>query len=103
MQRVAELVKECARVVERQQCRLAVSALREIQHVDDDRRLGFAKLVLRAEARHPRTRSLRGAREIIADEKPDVRPVPVEHFPGSRFGVITRQIGALFELQSEQA
>ena len=103
MQRVTELVKQRARVVERQQCRLAVSALREIQYVDDDGRLGFAELVLRAEARHPRARSLRGTCEIIANENADMRPVPVEHFPGSRFGVIARQIGALFEFSPNSA
>ena len=100
---MAELVKQRACVVERQQRRPAIAALGKVQYVDDDRRLPLGELVLRPEARHPGARALRGAGKIIADEYADVGSVFAEDLPGPHFRMVARQIVSLFELQTKEA
>ena len=58
MQRVAEFVKERARIVDAQQTGLAFASLGEIHHVDHDRQLRPVELLLAAETAHPRAASL---------------------------------------------
>jgi hypothetical protein len=66
VQRVAELVEQRSRVVEAEQCRLALRRLVEIHDIDDDRPDITRELLLAAEAAHPCAAALRGPGEIIA-------------------------------------
>ena len=72
MQRMAELVEQCARVVEAEQLRRAGRAFREIHHIDDDGADVAGKFLLAAELRHPGAAALRGPREIIAKKQRDM-------------------------------
>ena len=75
VQRVAELVEQGAGVVEAQQRRLAVGGLGKIHHVDDERADVAGELFLIAQSGHPGAAALRCAREIIAEEQPDLSAV----------------------------
>ncbi len=77
MQRVAEFVEQRARVIEAQQRRLAAGGLGEIADIDDQRADVARKLFLIAQRGHPGAAALRGAREIIAEEQPDLVAVGV--------------------------
>ncbi len=74
VQRMAEFVKERARIVEAQEAGFALGRLHEIQHIDDDRQDLAIELFLLAKIAHPGAAAFRGPREIIADEKRDGSP-----------------------------
>ena len=75
VQRMAELVEQRARVVEAQQRRLALRALGEVHHIDDERPDVAGELLLVAQRRHPGAAMLGGAREIVAEEQADMAAV----------------------------
>ena len=81
MQRVAELVEQRARIVEREQRRLAVAALVEVHDIDDQRADVACELLLVAQRRHPGAAALGRAREVIAEEQPEVAAVRAAHLP----------------------
>ena len=58
VQRVAEFMKERARVGGAEQARLALSPFGEIHHIDHDRQLAPVELLLAAETAHPRPAAL---------------------------------------------
>src|ERR1700710_1029816 len=71
MQGMAELVEQRARIVEREERRLARRRLGEIPDVQNDRTHVAGQLLLVAEPGHPGAAPLGGAREIVADEEAD--------------------------------
>ena len=90
---MAKFVKQRARVVERQQRRLAGARLGEIADIVDDRQLPAIELVLAAQRAHPGAGPLRLAGEIITEEEParpavavGDRPDPHIRVPGLRLG-----------------
>ena len=97
VQRMAELVKQRARIVIAQKRRVALG---EVAHVDHHRPLRLRNLGLRAHRRTPRARPLGAAREIIADEHRHMMPV-ARHLPRSAVGVVKRHVQRL-EFQPEQ-
>ena len=101
VQRVAEFVEQRARVVERQQRRLARRRLGEIADVEDDRADVAGKLFLVAQRGHPGAAVLGAAREIIADEQADMAAGRVLHLEGAGVGVIERHADGR-EAQAEQ-
>src|ERR1700733_6991237 len=86
VQAMAEFMEQRARVVDAQKTRLAVAALGEVHHVDDDRQLRSVKLLLAAESAHPRAAPLRRPREIIAQEQRFWRAVAPNHLPCANVG-----------------
>ena len=102
MKGVAEFVKERTRVVEAEQARLALAPFREIHHIDHNRQLSAVQLPLSAELAHPGAAALRGAGEVVADEKRDRRAVCAGDRPGAGVVMIEFQVEALFEPEAEQ-
>src|ERR671930_608399 len=95
MQRMAELMKKSACLVETQQATLPLACLGEIHDVNDYWLDISVELLLLAEGVHPGAAPFRGPRKIIADEKRDLAPVAIRHGPGSRIGMIKRYVLAL--------
>ena len=58
VQAMAEFMKERTRVVDAQKTCLAIAALGEVHHVDDDWQLWSVQLLLTAETAHPRPAAL---------------------------------------------
>ncbi len=87
---MAEFVEQRARVVERQQRRLARRRLGEIADIEDDRPDIAGKLLLVAQRGHPGAAVLGAAREIVADEQADMAALGVLHLEGTGVGVIER-------------
>ena len=103
VQAVAELVEQRARVVERQQRRLAGRRLVEVHHVDDERADVAGELLLVAERRHPGAAALGRPREIVAEEqRRHGAPSASRHLPGAHVGMPDRDVGARLEAQAEQ-
>ncbi len=103
MQRVAELVKQGAGVIERKKRGLALTRLREVHHVDDQGLHVAGKLLLLAQARHPGAALLGRAREIITEEQAAMAARGVAHLPHPHVIVPDRHVGTAFEAQPEQA
>ena len=83
VQRVAEFVEQRARLVERQQRRLALGRLGEVHHVVDDRARAAAEPVARLQTAHPGAGALRRAGEIVGEEDAAHRAVGVAHLEGA--------------------
>ena len=60
------------------------------------------ELVLVPPARHPGAGALRGPREVVGQEQPDVAAVLAGHFEAAHVGMIHGQVGALLEAHPEQ-
>ena len=102
VQRMAELVKQRARILEAQKGRLAVGALGEIHHVDDQRLDVAVEFLLIAQRGHPGAAALRGPGEIIAEEQADLVAAGAAHLPDPDVGMPHRQLGAHGKAQAEQ-
>ena len=100
---MAEFVEQGARVVGRQQRRLALGALGEVHDVDDQRRDFAVQRLLVAQRGHPGAGTLRGTREVIAVEQRLVLAAGVLHLPDPHVGMPDRNVLALMEGDAEQA
>ena len=102
VQRMAEFVKQGARIVETHETGLPLAGLGEIQDIDDDRPDLAVELLLFAEGTHPGAATFRRPREIIADEKRDLLSVAPGDRPGSRVGMVKRHVLAFAEGQAKE-
>src|SRR6476619_1465596 len=102
MERMAEFVKQRARVVEAQKRRLAVRGLGEVAYIDDQRTAVAGEPLLVAQSRHPRAAAFGGAGKIVAEEQSDLAVVASAHLPDAHVRVPGRNIGALGKAQAEQ-
>src|SRR5215469_15407311 len=96
MQRVPELVKHGAHIVEAEQRWLSWRRLTEVRHVEHHR-LGSHQLRLSDERVHPRAAVLVVALEIIAIEQGQVLAVAVEYLEHAYIRLIYRKVLALLE------
>ena len=102
MQRMAELVEQCVRVVEADQLRRAGRAFREIHHIDDDGADIAGKFFLAAELRHPGAAALGGPREIIAEKQRHMFAPLVQDFERAHFRMIKIEPAPLDKPQPEE-
>src|SRR5579872_6403571 len=102
MQRVAEFMEECARVVEAQETGFALRRLHEVEIVHNNRQNVSVELFLFAEIAHPGAAAFRRPCEIIADEERHRASVRRKHVEGARIIVIELEIETLAEAEAEQ-
>ncbi len=102
MQRMAELVEQCVRVVEADQLRRAGRAFREVHHIDDDGANVAGKFFLAAELRHPGAAALRGPCEVIAKKQRHMFAPLVQDFERAHFRMMKIEPVLLDKAQPEQ-
>ena len=101
MQRMAEFMEERARFIYGEQSGLAFRRLGDVEHIDNDRALALAQIMLPAKGLHPRAAALGRARKIIADEKRDMLTLGVLCFKDAQIRMIKRQALLLFKAQTK--
>src|ERR1700730_1168156 len=88
MQRVAKLMKECARIIKTQKAGLLLVTFGKIQNINDDRLNLAVEPLLLAEGIHPGSAALRWSCEIITDEQRDFASIARHNSPATRIPMV---------------